>query len=116
MIIVTKNADRFAVRVGVVTILDQVVSHLGARAGKVGKDAYDYLVTVRDTTAPKIAEVIDALDLPSIQNREVSDIVDAGLAVAAAALLDANRGQRRTVTEKVDAALGLLDAKLSAGW
>lgn len=97
-------------------LLAQVVAALGPAASRAGKDAYDYLSSVHAASAPRIQEVLVCLDLPSIRLRSASDPIEAALAVAAAALLDAARGRRLTGTERIREALDLLDDRLAAGW
>lgn len=97
-------------------LLPQVTDRLADRASLAGKNAYAFLLAVRERTASEIAKDLSSLTLSSIGKRDLSDSVGAALAVAAAALLDGSRGKRLTGAERIDLALDLLDEELSAGW
>lgn len=82
-----------------------------------GKQAYDFIGNLLDATpAMELQSHVENLGLSSIATRDLDDPVAAALAVAAAAILDASKGVRATVSERLELAMGLLDSELSAGW
>jgi hypothetical protein len=97
-------------------LLQQVATVLGASAARVAKNAYDYLSSVRAQPVLEVQDTLAKLDLASISLRDPKTPVEAALAISAAAVLDVGRARRLTGVERIDAALELLDQRLSAGW
>lgn len=98
-------------------VLPQLCSVAGRQSARAGKNAYDMLAKVREGTAMEIQESLGSLGLPSIKSRRLDQPAGRCLAFAAAALADSSRGNvRRTGSERIVAAMDLLDNQLCAGW
>lgn len=98
------------------SILPQLIAVAGSKAARAGKDAYDLLAAIRNNDAATIDVALRTLAPPSIKTHRLDQAVGRCSAFAAGALADANRHARRTGSERISAAMQLLDDTLCAGW